>query len=555
MSKNLLLINESDLKKLVTEATKRLLSGINTQPTNDTVFHFTTMDAAYSMMKDNRALLSHASENSSDFKISNNHFFYMSFTRDGKITTSQYPLQMNTLNSTKMNVRFSFSLNKLNADGFNTEQVSYMKQRADSAFTSPKPQAQWDFFKKLGFEKGDLEGDELRNALEKFAETKDTKETRLLTNKHILENLNKYVNYVDILLDLNYIKKTKYQDIVSTFSHLTDWNDKIRFFGNVQDFDNGINYKTVTDLSDNIEQELSQLEIDFLKKTESPTINTKSFIIAANAIYVMAYTNRGINKIKLQAKRLIEYASLDNYVVFYKKTEKEPPVKVNFMNQILDMLDDVDKHTKSMDPKAQLDLANAAFFNAKNTFKGSRLISIGIAAMYTRWLGAYKSSVMHKYFQIYNELKSIKTHNDVIEFAKRNTLVFREIFSGLFTNNTTDKRVFKDFVDTKMASVNEGRKSTSQIKTNSIMDFVNSICHIIFDEGNKDKLLNAFKQQYNEFYQLSELKYFKRSVMMFKNRTISSVRKDMEKLGDIRKFGDLATLYNNADKANDENGL
>ena len=87
------------------------------------------------------------------------------------------------------------------------------------------------------------------------------------------------------------------------------------------------------------------------------------------------------------------------------------------------------------------------------------------------------------------------------------------------------------------------------------MDFINSICHIIFDEGNKNKLLTAFKQQYNEFYQLSELKYFKRSVMMFKNRTISSVRKDMEKLGDIRKFGDLATLYNNADKANDENGL
>lgn len=37
--------------------------------------------------------------------------------------------------------------------------------------------------------------------------------------------------------------------------------------------------------------------------------------------------------------------------------------------------------------------------------------------------------------------------------------------------------------------------------------------------------------------------------MELKNKTISSVKSD------FRKYGHLATLYNNADKANDENGL
>ena len=337
MNKTTFLINETELKKIVLTTTQKLLSEVNAPNVNDTVFHFTTMDSAYSMIKDNRAILSHATENSANFKVSNNHFFYMSFTRDGKITTSQYPLQMNAQNSTKINVRFSFSLNKLRADGFNAEPVNYMLQRADSVFTAKNPQKQLNFFINLGFKKGNLEGDELRKALINFAKSKDTKETRLLTNKHILENLHKYVTFVDILLDANYIKKTKYQDIISTFSHFTGWSDKIRFFHNVQDFDNGTNYQTINDVSFYVDQKLSKLEIDFLKKTEKPTFNEKSFNTAANAIYVMAYTNKGIDKIKLQAKKLIKYASLDNYIVYFKNTEDKPPIEVNFMEQILSM--------------------------------------------------------------------------------------------------------------------------------------------------------------------------------------------------------------------------
>lgn len=82
-----------------------------------------------------------------------------------------------------------------------------------------------------------------------------------------------------------------------------------------------------------------------------------------------------------------------------------------------------------------------------------------------------------------------------------------------------------------------------------MLDFVDSICNIIFNDNKKTELLRGFKQEYSEFYQLSELTYFKRSVMELKNKTISSVKSD------FRKYGHLATLYNNADKANDENGL
>ena len=63
----------------------------------------------------------------------------------------------------------------------------------------------------------------------------------------------------------------------------------------------------------------------------------------------------------------------------------------------------------------------------------------------------------------------------------------------------------------------------------------------------KSILIDYFVKPYkNEKYHYDELCYFKRSVILYKNKLINQLRGDER----TNRFGDLSVLYNNADTAN-----
>lgn len=545
-------IKNNELLNLVDEAVRRVINEMAAGQPNGTIFHFTTLRGAYNIMKSDEIFLSPTTPRGADLSVSDNSYGYLSFTRDGNIQTSQYPLQINSIPNNKdgkLMVRFAVDKKALKTNDFELKQVNFTKQKVESIVrdvkngqtTSQAFAKKINYFKRLGFTKNPTDKNFIED-LYKFANGLDTKETRLLSNKFKLKNFSNFVNVVDFLINPHFEPNYTMQDIAYYFGKLTKWTDKIRMFDNVYDFDKGVGFKTLTDvMSGNENYSLTESEKQFLEKNDKNFVSPDGLEHIARVIYYINYNNEGLKAITSRATAMMNKFGLNKQITITNK--KETRVS-NLIDEVVAIFGQISNAEYS--PNRLFVGSQNSFYQIyhQNALKSCKYIKIAIAEMYSDWLKQYTESITKKMKSIYSQLKSIHTINELVKFAYDNIYVFENICEKYIKDKS-------NILASYLNSLYEGKRGRKPATKPDLLSIINELLTKINFNEIKKEFIDTYK---NNFYHYDEILYFKRSVMMFKNNMITKARREIA-YGTKQRVGDLAVLYNNAGKANKENNL
>lgn len=551
-SKHKFSVNNNELLNLVEEAVYRVINEMAAGQPNGTIFHFTTLRGAYNIMKSDEMFLSPTTPRGADLSVSDNSYGYLSFTRDGNIQTSQYPLQINSIPNNKdgkLMVRFAVDKKALKTNDFELKQVNFTKQKVESIVrdvrngqtTSQSFAKKINYFKRLGFTKNPTDKNFIED-LYKFANGLDTKETRLLSNKFKLKNFSNFVNVVDFLINPHFEPNYTMQDIAYYFGRLTKWTDKIRLFDNVYDFDKGVGFKTLTDvMSGNENYSLTESEKQFLEKNDKNFVSPDGLEHIARVIYYINYNNEGLKSITSRATEMMNKFGLNKQITITNK--KETRVS-NLIDEVVAIFGQISNAEYS--PNRLFVGSQNSFYQIyhQNALKSCKYIKIAIAEMYSDWLKQYTESITKKMKSIYSQLKSIHTINELVKFAYDNIYVFENICEKYIKDKS-------NILASYLNSLYEGKRGRKPATKPDLLSIINELLTKINFNEIKKEFIDTYK---NNFYHYDEILYFKRSVMMFKNNMITKARREIA-YGTKQRVGDLAVLYNNAGKANKENNL
>lgn len=488
------------------------------------IYHFTTIGNAFQIMKSNTMNMSKTDPGTTDAQLSHKRLFYLSTTTNGNILTSQYPKQINSKNIgyLKLLVRFCLDGEEFKRNGIFGKPVDFMKEKAKRA-AQVKPgskkksdKANIQFFKDLG-----LHDDYTASDLKRFAKEMDTNEERLASDNPTIPNFINYVRFVDVLADTSFDNKINPIKIANTLSEIGGgWENKIRIFITVEDFNSNGRWYSVEELideySDNIDElELTDDEIKQLKGGEKTRITTKGLRMLSMAIYTISVTSEGLNSTKNVARVMMASYGLDCDIIIDDKETKETRIG-NLMDEIIGGFDEVEKLLATKDSAL---LMKQAFRTFSDYTYECKFVNIAILQMYSDWLKKYTKNVKTMVDKIRQQLKSMS---------------FDEVFNymmGYFD-------IFKYMLEIVLGK----RISYSTIKQSA-----RAISKWLYMLKGKDVLIDYFMKSYkNEKYHYDELCYFKRSVILYKNKMINKLRGDER----VTRMGDMAVLYNNAGAAN-----
>lgn len=490
------------------------------------IYHFTTISNAFQIMKSNTMNMSQTIPGSTDAKLSHKRLFFLSTTTDGNILTSQYPKQINNQKAgyLKLLVRFSLNGNAFKQNNIFGKPVNFFdekaktvaKQKKDSLKSSDK--SNMNLFAKLG-----LGGDFSYGDLKKATKELDTKEERITLDEPTITNFIKYVDSVDVLADKNYDKKIDATKICETLKELDGaWQSKIRIFLSVDDFNLMSQWRTISDILDESEDDteltLTPAEVKKLKGNDDTTIKTAGLKQLATAIYTIAYTSDGLEATKMIAMNQMMSYGLGCEITIEDSNGKEPTRRGNLIDEVISFFDEIDK---SFTTKGSIYTANAMqqSFRTFSTYAyNCKFVNIALLQMYSDWLKKYTKNVKNMVLKIKNKLEAMS---------------FEEIFNYMMQFFDVFKEMLKLFgISVTYSNLEKSAKKISKW---------------IYMAKGKSILIDCFVKSYkNEKYHYDELCYFKRSVILYKNKLINQLRSDER----TNRFGDLSVLYNNADAAN-----
>jgi hypothetical protein len=477
-------------------------------------------------MKSNTMNMSQTDPGSTDAKLSHKRLFFLSTTTDGNILTSQYPKQINSQKAgyMKLLVRFSLNGNAFKENNIFGKPVNFFKEKAKTVSKQKKDsqrasdKSNMNLFSKFGLD----DTFDTRN-LKKITKELDTKEERITSDDPTLTNFIQYVDFVDVLADKNFDKKIDPRKICEALSELNDgWERKIRIFLTVDDFNSMSQWHTIYDIldetEDNIELTLTPSEIKKLKGNDKTTIKTAGLKQLATAIYTIAYSSDGLEATKMVAMNQMMSYGLGCEITIEDSNGKEPARVGNLVDEVIGCFDEVEK---SFTTRGSIYTANAMqqSFRTFSTYAyNCKFVNIALLQMYSDWLKKYTKNVKNMVLKIKNKLE---------------TMSFEEIFNYMMQFFDVFKEMLKLFGITV---------TYSNLKTSA-----KKISKWIYMAKGKSILIDYFVKSYkNEKYHYDELCYFKRSVIMYKNKLINQLRGDER----TNRFGDLSVLYNNADAAN-----
>lgn len=494
------------------------------------IYHFTTIANAFHIMKSNTMNMSKTDPGTTDDKLSHNRLFYLSTTTNGNILTSQYPQQMNRKNIgyLKLLVRFCLDGDSFKHDGIFGKPVDFMKEKA-KRLTQMKPGskkksdiANVNFFKELGLPDNYTQSD-----LNRIVRKANTDEERLASDKPIIPNFIKYVRFVDVLADTDFDNKLDPIKIATTLSEVgNNWVGKIRIFLSVEDFNSNGTWYSIEEIlennkTDNDELELTDTEIKQLKGSDKSRITTNGLKQLSMAIYTIAVTQDGLETTKNIARGLMSSYGLDCEIIIEDTKNKQIQRIGILSDEVIDNFDDIDKTLKSKDAIGMSLSMKQAFRTFSDYAYECKFVNIALLQMYSDWLKKYTKNVK----AVVNKIKQ-----------QLNSMSFDELFNYM----TEYFDIFKNMIETVL-----GRKvSYSTIKLSA-----KAIGKWLYKLKGKSILIDYFIKSYkNEKYHYDELCFFKRSVILYKNRLINKLRGDER----VTRMGDMAVLYNNAGKANDK---
>ena len=512
------------------------------------VYHFTDFKSAVKIMQTDEMFLSRTTPSSVDLELSDYKLTYLSFTSDGNIQTSQYPLQKNVESSpTKINVRFSVDKNviskigKLKDVNFHLQKATdiiSMRNQGKENTTSYKKKL--EFFKKYGLS-DDFSDSELLDLAKKMS----TNEKRFLNDTSSIKDFSKYVAYADFLITPFYYGKFDIEGVARMLSTMPKWRDKIRIFSNEEDFDERENYQTIQDVISGKEEKLTSREEAELRKISKNYMNEKTLIAISKLFYVMNYSSKGFEYTIGNAERMLTRLFGNTTIIITSATEKEYGDNSIIKDAILSHFDEIGRN---------LDCSkiNTLFTDTKNIFvqlsqnlATCRFVLSKIIDAYSEWLKKYQNSVDKKANDVQNELNSVSVNNisQIINFATKNIYIF-ELVCKKYFEKSSDAKANK--ITTYLNSLLEGRGPKM-----TITELINDLIDILGVDGLKKELKRTYM---NKIYHYDEMIYFKRSVMLYRNNFITKIRRELES-GTFSRVGDLAVLYNNAGQASSDNDL
>ena len=286
---NKILLDTNGMADFLKEAVYGVLCEISNAIGNDYIYHFTDFLSALKIMKTDEIFLSRTMPSSVDFKLSNDSFTYLSFTRNGNIKTSQYPLQTNLKKAKKINVRFTVEkgalkqIGKINDVDFHMQKAQdILKLKARHMENSTPYRKKIEFFKKYGL-KDDFTDEELLD----MAKNMSTEESRFTNDKTSIENFSNYVVNVDFLINPFYYQKFDIFGVSRMLLTMPKWKDKIRIFTDEDDFDNRENFQTVEEILSGKTEKLTKQEEKELYSISDNYMNEKTLIAISKIFYMI----------------------------------------------------------------------------------------------------------------------------------------------------------------------------------------------------------------------------------------------------------------------------
>lgn len=540
-----MLLDSNDMANFLKEAVYGVLCEISNALNKNYIYHFTDFSSALKIMKSDEMFLSRTTPSSVDLDLSDQKLTYLSFTRDGNIQTSQYPTQINSqATTTKINVRFVVDKEVIKTIG-TLKDVDFHMQKARDIIklknrgvenTVPY-QKKLNFFKKYGL-KDDFTDEELLD----LAKSLGTEESRFMNDKSSIKDFSNYVVNVDFLINPFYYSNFDILGASRMLSTLTKWKNKIRIFTDANDFDERENFQSIEDVLSGKEEKLTKEEEKELMRISDNYMNEKTLIAISKLFYVIAYSSKGFEYTLKNAKRILTNLFGNSTIRITASRGKAYGESTILKDAILDCFD-------SIGHDLNFDSVNTIFVDTKNIFvqlsqnlATCRFVLAKVIDAYSDWLKKYKNSVDRKARELYNELNTFSLNNiaQIVNFASKNIYIFELICKKYLPKET-------DLLTSYLNAMTEGRRPKPRM---SLIQLINELLKIIGIENLKKELESTYM---NNKYHYDELIYFKRSVMLYKNNFITKVRKDIGST--YSRVGDLAVLYNNAEKASDENDL
>lgn len=551
---NILQITESELLSMVEMATVGILNEQIPSYVKGFIFHFTTVENALKIMRSDSMILSTSTPGSADEIVIKPYYRYLSFTKNGKITKSQYPQQQLKENK-PFCVRFIFNHNKLMADGYEfidmCGEKSYMKIQANRLLNKTRGRI-GDVFYKNGLSKDKTNKEKWAKELYKIAEKLDTEEIRLVSNKGKIDNIFDYIEFVDILNNETYSQIPETEKIKHAIEASVDekWFDKIRIFGNDRDFDITRHNSTVD----------SKLPLDKLTKSErklitsmEQTLNESVVTSLAKILYMFNYSPRGFEYIKSQVIKKMKKFGMN---ITINITASKSSYQMNLINAVVNKLNIAQDYFNSNSKNVYAEIGKE-MRDMRGHLAGCISSKIGLCDMYIDWLSKYTKIVKKRVSVVDSEMKNIATKPQLESFIKKYKLVFYNAVINLLekTNLIDTAKNFEKRFKESITSLNEGRHK----KQNNELPFINYIFDVLtmFGDtiiGGIESIRKDFMRSYsNTYYNYDELMYFKRDVISSKIQTISDLRSSLKKNS---RSSDLYNLYGgDAAVANDENNL
>lgn len=543
---NKIVFDNDGMADFLKEAVYGVLLEISNSLANRYIYHFTDFKSALKIMKSDEIYLSRTMPSSVDLLLSDNSFTYLSFTRNGNIQTSQYPLQINqTETPKKINVRFTVEKEALKQIG-SLKKVDFHLQKAADILdlkamgmeNSTAYKKKIEFFKKYG-----LRDDFTREELIDLAKKMGTEESRFTNDKSSIKDFSNYVTYVDFLINPFFYQKFDIFGVSRMLSTMPKWKSKIRIFTEADDFDNRENFQTVEDVLSGKEETLTKEEERELLKISDNYINEKTLIAISKLFYLICYSSKGFDTTVGNAERLLSRLFGNTEIRITSAKEKEYGEHSPIKDAILEWFGEIGGNLGFGEINNLFTETKNIFSQLSQNLATCRFVLAKIIDAYSDWLRRYKKSVDRKLFELQNEMNALMPNNiaQIIDFARRNVYVFEIICKKYLPKE-------KELITQYLNALLEYRKPKQRMSLAQILSELLGLLGF-------DRLKREIKTTYEkDVYHYFELLFFKRSVMLYKNNFITKVRKT---IGDstFSKVGDLAVLYNNAEKANQENDL
>lgn len=568
-----ILLTHNDLASIVAEAVEKIISSKN----SDKLYHFTKFENCYQILYYNSLVLSTPNAGF-ETELIDDYRNYASFTNNGNIETSSYPQQQTRFFEGNVNSRIVIDKKIIDyVKDSKFHDIQYKLEKAKKVISGIRRKKTKDrefkstiqIFINMNFEFPDnledlseAEINDLEKRLYRFSMDWDEEETRLLTKTNpLIKDVYQYIINVDFVCEKKYSTKYTMEKMAKALSKLPNydlWKDKIRFFQTASDMDNEINAISVEEILEKVSNELTDDDIDFIKKYEDVRISKTDIGNLATILYIVSYTNKGIERIKNKIKTLLDKYKLADVdiviVVDDKDTKSKTRTKTKLGIEILSQIDDIHVDYSQLISRGDtinlFQHGNSIFGRLTNKVKNAKFILAQICTIYNKWLDKYQDKMNSEVSNLKNDLNGVLSigggvnRHKLISFAKKYTYVFYKIFKGELESPIF--RQFTDYVSGNINNINEDKEVRPSIDFSTTMGFVNSVMYLLNFMGFnkiKNKIIDEFKQ---EVYRADELIYFKKSVMVYKNKNISEIKSLRE------RFGDLAKIKNNADVANSE---